>query len=44
MIDSWSPFADSNMEARDELLRHQAEQGPKWMNIPAPELLSLIHI
>ena len=38
MIDSWSPFADSNPEAREELLRHQQEQGPKWMSIPKPEL------
>ena len=38
MIDSWSPFADSNPEAREELLRHQQEQGPKWMSIPEPAL------
>lgn len=38
MVDSWRPFAETNPEARDVLLRHKKEQSPKWMSIPKPEL------
>jgi spermidine synthase len=34
MMDTWLPFAESNSEARDILLRHKEEQGPRWMSIP----------
>ena len=37
MIDTWLPFADSNPEARDILLKLKKEQGPKWMSIPKAE-------
>ena len=37
MMDNWLPFADSNQEAREILLKHKKEQGPKWMSIPEPE-------